>query len=422
MPTFSYDAKNKTGERVSGIIDAIESRGAAEQLREQGLWPTRIELVRSAPSAFISPPASGPMNSVPEIGSNGFGAASSAPVNPVVGAQSRIDAAPFLSSVPLPTLVVMYRQMATLMNAGVPMVQAITTLTQQTTNGRLRQILGECTQAVAGGNPLSSVMARYPSVFANMEVELIKAGETSGMLTRMCNRIADYLEREIEIRRKLKKETLYPKIVLSLAGCVLLLLGFLKYGQAGLKSRLLIGVVVLVGGFAIWWAARFLNQFPAIGAAWDRFKMLIPGPGGVSRKYATARFTRALGTLYSGGVLLPNAVAIAARACGNRAIGQTLVDGIGALYNGGGISGFLAQSGLLSPIAVQMARTGEQTGSLDDMMDKVADYLESEADAKSHQLATFTGVGALILAAVVVAYIAISFYVGQFSSIMKEAG
>ena len=150
--------------------------------------------------------------------------------------------------------------------------------------------------------------------------------------------------------------------------------------------------------------------------------MLIPGPGGVSRKYATARFTRALGTLYAGGVLLPNAVAIAARACGNRAIGQALVNQVGALYNGGGISGMLAQSGLLSPIAIQMARTGEQTGNLDAMMDKVSDYLETEADAKAHQLAVFAGVAALVFAACVVGYIAISFYVGQFSSIIKETG
>lgn len=414
MPTFSYDAKNKTGDRVSGIIDALEERGAASALREQGLWPTRIEAVGAG--AF----APSPVGMSPSIPFNGGGSFS--PDAPAVGTPTRIDAAPFLVAVPLPALIMLYRQLATLLNAGVPMVQALTTLINQTTHGRLKQILTEMSQAVAGGNPLSSIMERYPAVFASMEVEMIRAGEASGMLEKMCNRIADYLEREVEIRRKLKRETLYPKIVLFVAGCVLLLLGFIKSGATGLKGNLLFSFVVGAAAFGLWWLFRFLNQFPAFGAGWDQFKMLIPGPGGVSRKYATARFTRALGTLYAGGVLLPNAVAIAARACGNRAIGQALLNQVGQLYNGGGISGMLAQSGLLSPIAVQMARTGEQTGNLDAMMDKVADYLENEADAKSHQLAVMAGVGALIFAAVLVAYIAISFYVGQFSSIIKSSG
>ena len=416
MPTFSYDAKNQTGDRVSGIIDAMEERGAAFALREQGLWPLRIEQV--AQGAFTAP-AFTPSPSAPSAPA--WNGGTPPPNAPLVGTPTRIEAAPFLVGVPLPVLVMMYRQLATLMNAGVPMVQALTTLVQQTQNGRLKSILTEMSQAVAEGNPLSSVMERYPAVFASMEVEMIRAGEASGLLERMCSRIADYLEREVEIRRKLKRETLYPKIVLFVAGCVLLLLGFLKSGAAGVKGYLLFGLVVVAAGFGLWWLFRLLNQFPGIGAAWDKIKMLIPGVGGVTRKYATARFTRALGTLYAGGVLLPNAVAIAARACGNRAIGQALVNNVGALYNGGGISGMLAQSGLLSPIAVQMARTGEQTGNLDAMMDKVADYLENEADAKSHQLAVLTGVGALILAALLVGYIAISFYVGSFNDVIKAA-
>jgi type II secretory pathway component PulF len=150
--------------------------------------------------------------------------------------------------------------------------------------------------------------------------------------------------------------------------------------------------------------------------------MLIPGAGGVTRRYATARFTRALAALYGSGVLLPNAVAIAARACGNRAIGQRMLDNVPLLMAGQGIGAMLAASGLLSPIAVQMAKTGEQTGNLDLMMNKVADYLENEADTKAHQLAVFSGVAALLIAACVVGYIVISFYVGQLNSVMNAAG
>jgi type II secretory pathway component PulF len=242
------------------------------------------------------------------------------------------------------------------------------------------------------------------------------------MLDVMANRIADYLEKELEVRRKLKRETLYPKIVLFVAGCVILLLGFLKSGSQGFFGMVTFAATVAGGAFTLWWLARYLNQFPAFGAGWDHVKLLIPGPGGVTRRYATARFTRALGTLYAGGVLLPRAVETAARACGNRAIGQRLLDCAPAMNTGGGLTAVLETSGLLSPIAVQMARTGEQTGSLDTMMDKVADYLESEADAKAHQLAVFAGVGALLLAALVVAYIAISFYTGMIGSVTREGG
>ena len=401
MPTFAYDAKDNAGQAVSGIIEATEPRGAASSLRDQGLWPTRIEAVTG--------------------GSNHTTAFVASTANPV-GAQTRIDAAPFLVGVPLPDMAIMYRQLGTLLNAGVPIVQAVTTLSQQTRNSRLKGILAECAQVVAGGNPLSRVMERYPAVFSNLEIELIRAAEVSGMMERMCARIADYLEREVEIRRKLKRETLYPKIVLFVALCVIVLLTGLKSGARGAVGVVEWAAAVVAIGFALWWGGRFANQFPAIGATWDSVKMMIPGPGGVARKYATARFTRALGTLYSGGVLLPSAMAIAARACGNRAIGQALLGKIGVLYSGGGLSGVLEQSGLLSPIAVQMARTGEQTGNLDGMMDKVSDYLESEADAKSHQLAVFAGVAALVFAACVVGYIAISFYGGQLSATVNQAG
>ena len=245
------------------------------------------------------------------------------------------------------------------------------------------------------------------------------------MLEIMCNRIADYLEREIEVRRKLKRETMYPKIVLFVAGLVVLILSYVqagmgKSGTALVGSRVGFAATVGIIGFAIWWAGRYFNQYPALGAAWDRLKLLIPVAGDVARKYATARFTRALAALYAGGVNIFRAVEIAARACGNRAIGEQLLAHAPALANGEGIAGMLARTGLLSPLAVQMARTGEQTGSMDTMMNKVADYLEQEADVKAHQLAVASGVFALLLAACIVGYIAITFYAGMFGSIMKE--
>lgn len=389
MATFSYEARDNTGNTVSGIIEAGEARGAAGALQEQGLFPTRIVPVGRAIPASENAPA-------------------------------RTHVAPFLIAVPLPALAMMYSQFGTLMDAGVSIAQAMTTLSQQTTHPRLQAILRECAEAVNAGHSLSSVMERHPATFTPIQTELIRAGEAGGMLDLMARRIAAYLEKEIEIRRRLKRETLYPKIVLGFSGCVLLLLGFLKSGSAGLVGRLTFGAVVGGTAFAVWWLLRYLNQFPALGAAWDRMKMLVPGVGGVARRYATARFARALAALYSGGILLTRAVEAAARACGNRAIEERILTHAPALNAGEGIAAMLQQAGLLSPLAVQMARTGEQTGSLDTMMDKVADYLESEADAKSHQIAVGVGVAALLVAALVVLYIALTFYAGGVTDAMKQ--
>jgi type IV pilus assembly protein PilC len=409
MPTFSYHAKDRQGRQISGLIEAVNPSLAAASLREQGLFPTKIEQAAAGATFDHSlPPTPDPQR----------------PLS--LPAPSRVEAMPFAVSVPLPELAMFYRQFATLLRSGVPLLQALNALEQQTRHTRLKAILRDCQAAIASGAPLSKVMERYPAVFTSMQTELIRAGETGGMLENMCNRLADYLEREIEIRRKLQRETLYPKIVLSLAGIVGLIV---KWAQAGMGAtgsalvmeRLKFAAIVAALGVFLWWLARFLNQFPAFGAAWDNIKMFIPGVGGVSRRYATARFCRALGALFAGGVSIVRAVEIAGRACGNRAIAQAMLDGVPMLMSGQGIATVLAQSGVLSPIAVQMARTGEQTGSLDDMLNRVADFLESEADMKAHRLATVLGVVAILVAAVVVLMLAIQAYTGVANQAMSAA-
>ena len=409
MPTFSYHAKDRDGRQISGLIDAVNPSLAAASLREQGLFPSKIELSS--------------VGTTHDHGSN----PTPNPQRPSsVGTPSRVEFAPFAVSVPLQELAMFYRQFATLLRSGVPLLQALNALEQQTRHTRLKTILRECQAAISSGAPLSQVMDNYPAVFSTMQIELIRAGETGGMLETMCNRLADYLEREIDIRRKLSRETLYPKIVLSLAGIVYLVIKWTQAGMGASGSALVVEKIkfaglVAVGGIFFWWLARFLNQFPGFGAAWDNLKMFIPGVGGVSRRYATARFCRALSALFSGGVNIVRAVEIAGRACGNRAIAEAMLDGVPLLMSGQGIAAVLARSGVLSPIAVQMARTGEQTGNLDDMLNRVADFLESEADLKAHQLAVSLGVFAILVAAAIVLMLAIQGYMGVANQAMSAA-
>jgi general secretion pathway protein F/type IV pilus assembly protein PilC len=330
-----------------------------------------------------------------------------------------MSAFPMFEEIPLTEIIPFYRQMEALLRSGVPLVMSLTTLGEQTNNGRLKSILSEAARVVSSGYPFSSVMDKHPNTFTLLQRELIRAGETSGMFELMCRRIAEYLEREQEIRRKLRRETLYPKIVLFFCWLVGGLLIFLRSG-GGFAGYAIASAVFIGGSVFLWWLTRVLLQNPSFASTWDSIKMAVPGAGDVSRKYATARFCRALGTLYAGGVLLTRAVEISARVCGNRAIGERMEAGIPLLMQGHGLGEMLARSGALSPVAVQMARTGEQTGSLDSTMQRVADYLEGEADVKSHQLAIGLGVFVLLVAGIIVAIIAISFYAGQVGSLMND--
>jgi type II secretory pathway component PulF len=389
MPHFHYQARDTSGNPVSGLIEAVNLSVAAVLLREKGLVISKIQ------PAGASHGDDTPGRSL----------------------------APMAQEVPLSELALTYRQMETLLRSGVPIVQSLHALREQTRHSRLRQILEEAATTISGGQPLSATMDRHPNTFSVLQRELIRAGEATGMLELMCRRIAEYLERELERRRKLQRETLYPKIVLFFAWMVLGLLLFLQYGSGG--SFLTFGIItaLFVGGsLFLWWLVRYLLQMPAFAVLWDGIKMRLPGAGDVMRKYATARFCRALGTLYAGGVLLPRGVEIAAKVCGNQAIAGKMQESVPLLMQGRGVGEMLARSGVLSPIAVQMAKTGEETGSLDDTLGRVADYLESEADVKSHQLAIALGVAVLLVAGGIVLFIAATFYLGRINNITSETG
>ena len=427
MPTYTYNAETKLGEQSTGVIEANSPALAAAYLREQGLIPIKIATSTMACKLENSTQSTQRPSSIGQT----IGLEALDPPGPrgrfsMIQQLSRTFP-PLLEEVQPMELATFYRQLAAMLHAGMPMVLAINGIRQQTTNATLKKILEDTARAVSVGRSLSDAMDAYPNVFNRMQCALIRAGELGGMLEGMCSRLAHYLEREVLIRTKLKRETLKPKITLFIAGIVVLILSWTQagMGQAGLDvvwSKLLFVFSVALIGCAAWWIFQFLNKHPKFGAVWDELRMLIPGTGSVTRAYATAQFARALGALYAAGVLLPTAVDIAARSCGNRAIASAMIESVPVLMHGGGLSEMLASSGLLSDVAVQMARTGDQTGSIDAMMDKVADYLESDADSKSHQLAMAAGVGMLLFAGVIVGILVIGFYGGYFSSITNGSG
>ena len=319
-----------------------------------------------------------------------------------------------------------FRQFATLINAGIPLYQALGSLEAATSNKKLKEIARAGQRQVEAGGKFSDVMAAYPWIFQPVQIELIKAAEQGGMLDVALRQIADYVEHELEIRRLISRETLYPKIVLFVAVMILgrggftggtmalvgLVLGALSplgyFGNTiGTVLALILPLFLTVAIFRL-----FLFNVPGVREMYDTFKMYFPVTGKITRMFTLSRFTRTFATLYRAGFTIPSCLRIAGDACGNSVLRNVAQKAIRRTESGGLVSDALAESNLVPPIALNMFRTGETTGNLDATLDKVADYYESEGKMKSHQGAVILGVVVFLIVAVMVGAQIVGFYTG----------
>jgi len=242
---------------------------------------------------------------------------------------------------------------------------------------------------------------------------MIQAGEEGGLLDRMMLRIADYLEREYEIRQKIKQRTLYPKIVLVVAIFVprivlLITEGVMPYLRATLFSVLPIALWAL----AIWALFRLGFQWPPFRYFYDTVKLNLPGIGGLIRKQVTGRFARGLAALYGAGLPVGRAMAWAADACGNPRVADMIHRQVPRVERGDSLTDSLAATGFFSPVALGMVATGEQAGNVDGMLHKLADFQEAEADHATNQMVIIGSTLFYLLVALFVAFIVISSYGG----------
>ena len=333
---------------------------------------------------------------------------------------------PIFSGVVFKELPPFFRQFATLINAGIPLYQALGSLESATANKKLKEIAKAGQKQVEAGGKFSDVMAAYPWIFQPVQIALVRAAEQGGMLDVALRQIADYVEHELEIRRLISRETLYPKIVLfvalmilgiggitggmmALVGLVLGQLTPLQYLEStiGAGFGLLVPILLSVAIFRL-----FLFNVPAVREAYDTFKMYVPVTGKITRMFALSRFTRTFATLYRAGFLIPECLRIAGDASGNAVLRKFAIRGIRRTEEGGLVSDALADSALVPPIALNMFRTGETTGNMDATLDKVADYYEAEGKMKSHQSAIILGVVVFLIVAVMVGSQIVGFYTG----------
>ncbi len=387
MPVYRYTAKNQQGGTVTGLVEAEDTRRAAGIVREMGLLLLDVRPERTMD----------------------VGQAEQAVMQKVVY--------PVYSGVSVRDLAVFYRQLATAVRAGIPIHRALISVAENTGKPRLRRVVQAVVNDLMQGKTLAKAMRQHPHVFDELQVALIQAGEEGGLLDNMLERLADYLERDYRLRLKIRAGTFYPKVLL-VAGIFIPKIPILVVGgglvpylreTVGWAGPILLAVLAVVAVF------RIALQMEPVREAYDSLKLMVPGIGGLVRQLAMARFSRALAALFSAGVPLQRAISISALAADNAYLTKRLRTAVTAVEHGQSLSSAFRQTGVMPPLVLDMLSTGESTGSVDAMMDKVAEYYEQETDVKSHQAVIALSVGVYLLIALWIASMIIGFWQGYAS-------
>jgi type IV pilus assembly protein PilC len=416
-------------ERSIGLNDPAY----AEQTTEMA--PNGVEPTRALPTGGPQPPPSpSSARAVERPGSAGLEEREKPlpqlfmerVINPIFAGVALKDLAPF------------YRQLATLINAGIPLFQSLSALESSTKNPKLKEIARAGQIRVQAGGRFSDAMAEFPWICSPMQTEIVRAAEQGGMLDISLRQLADYVENDLAIRRLISRETIYPKIVLFVALMLLGGPGFLGNpmaivqlvlggmgkapytGMDYLRDTLGFGFLCLFPIFATIIGFRlFLFNSVVFRERYDMVKTSIPVFGNLVRMFATAKFCRTFAALYRGGFPMGSALQIGGNASGNFVLRRAAHRAAHAANRGEMVGNSLQSSGFFNHLTIDMFRTGETSGSLDLMVDKIAEYYESEGQLKAHQAALILGVVAFLVVAVLIGAQIIGMYGGMAHSTMS---
>jgi type IV pilus assembly protein PilC len=409
MATFTYVAKDKTGTEVKGTQDASNKDALIKNLRAKGLAVNSVTEEKAVAKAK-------------QKGGRLFG-----------------------GKVGLKDLSIFCRQFATMINAGVSLVRCLDVLEQQTNNARLKEIIRDIEQEVQGGATLSRSMAKFPKTFTNLTVGLVRAGEVGGVLDETLDRLAGFLEKDMELRRKVKASMTYPVLVMVVAvGIVTFLVTFIlpkfiqlfkELGMTDDKFPLPTLILMKVSNFATskWYIMVCLivattiavNRIKATKTGrryFDILRLKAPVFGPLNHKISIARFARTFATLLASGVPILQAMETVAGTVDNDIISDAILMSRAAIREGDTIADPLAASKMFPPMVVQMITIGEETGQLDSMLSKVADFYESEVDAALESLTAALEPVLIVFLGVVVGFIVVAMFmpliaiIGELSS------
>jgi type IV pilus assembly protein PilC len=402
MPVFTYRGTNRSGGSVAGEMTAASKSELQTLLRRQQITPTKMS-------------EKGKEFNMPTFG----------------------------GSVSAKELAVFTRQFSVMIDAGLPLVQCLEILASQQENKLFQKVLTGTRAAVEGGSNLSAAMKQYPKVFDPLYSNMVEAGETGGILDTILQRLSTYIEKNVKLKAAVKSALIYPIGVLSIAaGVIILLLWkvvpifatlFAGLGvDLPLPTKIVIGMsnfvgsifglLILVGlaagifGLKVWYGTPGGRFFL------DSVILKLPVLGMLMRKIAVARFTRTLGTLISSGVPILEGLDITARTSGNAVVERALFQVRRSLEEGKSLTEPLKESAVFPGMVTQMISVGEQTGAMDAMLQKIADFYEDEVDAAVKDLLTALEPIMIVFLGTVVGGVVISMYLPLFTLIGKLSG
>lgn len=414
MTTFSYCALDAKGKETRGTLHVANQTEALQRIKEMGFFPVKITEASRQPLS----PAARVRRHAGRLALTSHG--------------TRVSAGVFRGQVKSKQLALFTRQLATLLEAGMPLLRSLRLLHEQEPARYFKAVIADLAVSIEGGSSFSEALAQYPKIFDRLYLNMIKAGEIGGVLENSLKRLADFMEKAASIKGKVKAAMFYPAAVLTVAsGVMALMLLFVvprfKEVFAGLTggrplpefTRFVLGIsdfalkhflsaaVVVAVLYVVF---LFAIRTPGGRKLFDRFKLRMPVLGPVFRKVAIARFTRTLGTLITSGVPILQALTIIKEATGNVIVGGL----VGRVYDnvaqGESIVGPLRESRIFPAMVVGMIDVGEQTGALPEMLNKIADNYDEEVDNSVTAMTSLLEPVMIVFLAVVVGSIVIAMF------------
>jgi len=402
MATFVYDAIDPVGRSVKGRIDAESESLVLSKLHDQNFHVLGVREQKDA-----------------------LGLLSNRPIGP-----------PKLQS-----LVVFSRQFATMIDAGIPVLKCLDILESQTKDAPLKVAINAIRKDVKGGSSLAEAIAKHPNCFSKLYLNMIKAAELGGILDSILDRLAGFLEKEMEIKQKIKSAMMYPIIVLVFAVVIILALFFFVlpkfkeiFASMNVEMPAMTQALFSMSDFMVknWWVALVVIVGVIIGInrygktakgrmQIDTIKLRFPIVGELVLKMAVSRFSRTFGVLISSGVPMMRAMEIIGEASGNAVITKAVADTRSAIRDGSRLSTPLAGSGLFPPMVIHMIDIGEETGRLSEMLLKVSDFYDAEVDASVKGLTSMIEPLLIVFMGVIVGFVAISIMAPMFKLVSSIA-
>ncbi|MCW5933188.1 MAG: type II secretion system F family protein [Fimbriimonadia bacterium] len=403
MATFSYTIRDQSGATRTGKTEAENAEILRKRLSEEGFQVVEISQEKGGT----------------RVPSGGYG------------------------KVKLKDLSIFSRQFSTMLDAGVSLVRCLDVLQQQTNNAKLRKILVDLSARVESGESLSRSMGRHPKAFSPLVLGLIRAGEVGGVLEESLQRISHFLEKDVELRRKITSALTYPVIVLLAAtGIVIFLVSWLVpqfaslFAELGVKDMpaptqmlidlsafvtqrwwvMIISLVVIIVAYRLFVSTRMGRRVA------DRVKLRIPVFGGLHHKIVMARFSRTMGTLLVSGVPILQAMETVAGVVGNSVVSDAVMESRARIREGERIADPLQRSKMFPPMVVHMVGVGEESGSLDQMLTKIADFYEGEVESTIASLTAAIEPVMIVLLGFIVGFIVVSMFLPMISVIQNLSG